>query len=76
MKTMKTMWHRGEPTIKISPSRVCTDSGKRRERQDHNPKNPLLRAGWASTPAGRWVDPQTQRSHTAMEAWAIINERG
>lgn len=38
--------------------------------------NPLRRRGWTPTRAGRWIDPMTKRSYTAMEAWRVIYERG
>lgn len=31
--------------------------------------------GWTVTRAGRWIDPETGRSYTAAEAWAIVNAR-
>lgn len=38
-------------------------------------KNPLEMAGWTSTRAGRWLDPKSGRSYTAMEAWQVINQK-
>jgi hypothetical protein len=37
--------------------------------------NPLKRRGWTPTRAGRWIDPETGKSHTTAEAWAVINAR-
>jgi hypothetical protein len=39
-------------------------------------KNPLRKRGWVPTRAGRWIDPRTKRSYTAIEAWRVISERG
>jgi hypothetical protein len=37
--------------------------------------NPMERAGWQSTPAGRYIDPETKRSYNAREALMIVTER-
>ena len=37
--------------------------------------NPMERAGWQSTPAGRYIDPETGRSYNAREALIIVTER-